>query len=167
MKEMSLAAFLTELVVIGHEVKKAHHTALEHAARVVEKEAKAEIGHYQEAAGPFAGWAELADRTKDDRVRQGYSENEPGLREGDMRDGIEHKVEMTTDTSGKAYVGSNDDKMVFFEEGSKNQPPRSALGGSAFRKEEMVRKICGEHVVAALTGKEVGGGGLPLIGPTG
>ena len=62
--------------------------AVVHCATLVEEEAKAEIGTYQDQAGPFIAWPELADSTKEDRTRQGFTENDPGLRSGAMRDSI-------------------------------------------------------------------------------
>ncbi|MDA8231702.1 MAG: hypothetical protein M0006_10220 [Magnetospirillum sp.] len=151
-----LAAHLAGLAVVQHE---ANHRALEHAAKVVEREAKNRIGEYQDASGPFAGWAELADSTKADRVAQGYSENEPGLRSGEMRDSIGHRV-----GDGDAHIGSDDDKLVWFELGTENQPPRSVLDGAAVAKEAEVVAIIGESAVAALVGEEVAGNRLLITG---
>ncbi|HQT38365.1 MAG TPA: hypothetical protein PK231_02995, partial [Acidocella sp.] len=98
--------------VKGGEMVLAVHEGLEKAAQVVETRAKDIIGHYQQESGPFDAWRELADSTKADRVQQGYSENEPLLRSGDMRESIEH----STDGS-KAVVGSDDDKALWMEMG--------------------------------------------------
>ena len=89
MELLELAAKFGEIALQQHEMER---NALEKAAVVVEKRAKEKIGEYQDQAGPFAGWADLADSTKADRIRQGYSEDEPGLRSGEMRDSIEHVV---------------------------------------------------------------------------
>ncbi|MDE2354946.1 MAG: hypothetical protein KGL17_07985, partial [Betaproteobacteria bacterium] len=96
------------------------------AAIVIEAEAKSEIGTYQEGAGPFVAWQELADSTKRDRVAKGFTENDPGLRTGAMRDSIEHATD-----GAQAFVGSNDDHLVWFEQGTRTQPPRSVLGLAA------------------------------------
>src|SRR4051812_36859265 len=118
MELLELAAKLGEIALQQHEME---HHALEKAAVLVERRTKDKIGEYQDQAGPFIAWPELADATKADRVRQGYSEDEPGLRTGEMRDSIVHVV-----ADGEAQVGSNDDKMVWFELGTSKQPPRSA-----------------------------------------
>ena len=106
MTEFSLvefAALLTELA----EMDVAEHHALEEASVIVETEAKRVLGTYEYE------WPELADATKEDRIRQGYTENDPGLRSGEMRESIEHTV-----VSGhEAYVGSNDDNLVYFDIG--------------------------------------------------
>src|ERR1700689_3980698 len=54
--------------------------------------AKDKIGEYQDEAGPFAAWAPLAESTKEDRLREGYSEDNPELRTGELRDSIEYVV---------------------------------------------------------------------------
>ena len=151
MREFDLMAgvgFMAELVIEVH-----HRTeqALERAARLVEREAKAELGAYQGAAPPFAPWAPLADSTKADRVREGYPADEPGLRSGEMRDSIGHRVDASAG-HGEATVGSDDDNLVWFELGTSKQPPRSVLGGALVRKSGRVAEILGEGVVKALVG---------------
>jgi hypothetical protein len=162
MADFTLESFATELTGMALAVHHESERALERAARVVEKEAKRSIGDYQNAAAPFAGWAELADSTKEDRVRQGYPENEPELRDGTMRDGIEHTVIMH-DVSGVAYVGSDSQILEWQELGTSKMPPRSILGGALVRKEEKVAELIGGSVYAALTGDQVHGGKIPLI----
>lgn len=144
---MDLLEFIAHLGGASLRMEAARHEALERAAKLVEDEAKREIGTYQDGAGPFAAWAELAESTKDDRVRLGFSEDEPGLRTGEMRDSIDHKVE-----GNEAVVGSTSEKMVWFELGTTRQPPRSVLGGALVRKEEEVARLLGEASVAALIG---------------
>jgi hypothetical protein len=146
--EFSLEGFAKHLIEMAAHVEEAKHDALEKAARVVEREAKHEIGHYQDAVGPFQAWPELADTTKDDRVRLGYSENDPGLRSGEMGAGIGHTVE-----GDEAVVGSKDDEMVYFELGGEHQPARSVLAGAAMRKAEEVLEILGGAVEMALVSR--------------
>ncbi|MDR3473336.1 MAG: hypothetical protein P4M09_16880 [Devosia sp.] len=148
MREFSLesfAAFATELAVA---MPMAERRALELAAKVVEDEAKAEIGIYQEGAGPFGDWDELADSTKADRGRQGYPENEPLLRSGEMRDSIGTVIE-----GHEAHVGSNDDKAVWQELGTDKIPPRSFLGHAAVTKSKEVSEIIGRELFGVLTGE--------------
>jgi hypothetical protein len=153
---MNLAAFIGLLGAAASGMHEAETKALEKAAKVVEAEAKREIGEYQAGAGPFAAWAELADYTKEDRLKRGYTENDPGLRTGEMRDGIGHAVH-----GSEAVVGSNDDKLVWFElgragvNGGEPQPPRSVLGIAAVHKSKEVAHICGETVVMRIAGKTI------------
>jgi hypothetical protein len=150
MPEMSLGSFITHITKVVSELEhKNHeeHEALEKAAKVVEAEAKKEIGSYQSAAGPFVAWRDLADSTKDDRVKKGFPEDEPGLRTGEMRDSIEHVV-----GEREAVVGSNDDHLVWFELGTDKQPPRSVLGLAAVHKGPEVARILGLSFVKNLMG---------------
>ena len=94
MKEFgSIGAFVAHLTTIAVEMEAAEHRILEKSAQLVEKRAKEKIGEYQEQSGEFIAWPELAESTKADRVKQGYTENDPGLRSGEMRDSIRHTVQ--------------------------------------------------------------------------
>lgn len=133
-----------------------------HCAKLVEQEAKAEIGHYQEQIGQFVGWDDLADATKADRVRQGFPEDEPLLRTGEMRDSI--GTALSADGM-EAQIGSDDDKAVWQELGTQHIPPRSFLGGAMARKEEKIVAALGHAVATALVGEKVLGGAIPLHVP--
>ncbi|MDA8230742.1 MAG: hypothetical protein M0006_05335 [Magnetospirillum sp.] len=141
------AVHLAEIAVAQHE---AQHVALDRAAKLVEKTAKAKIGDYQDAAGPFAAWAALAPSTQADRERQGYPADDPGLRDGTMRDSIGRRV-----SDSKSNVGSDDPAMVYFEAGTIHQPPRSVLGAAAFEKADRVAEIVGERIAMALVGEDI------------
>jgi hypothetical protein len=128
------------------------------AAKIIEAEAKAEIGHYQGAAGPFKAWEPLSPATLNGFVHEngtvipGREGDDPLLRTGGLRDSIEHQV-----SGYVAVVGSNDPKAVWQELGTSNAvypiPPRSFLGGAAVRKgPEAVVEIA-EAVVSVLADK--------------
>lgn len=131
---------MTELALMGARVAVEQHFALKKAAQVVENEAKAEFGIYQGAIGPYDKWEELADTTKADRVAHGYSENDPLLRSGDLRDSISHEV-----NGASAVIGSTDDVMVYQELGTETIPPRPVLGPALLRKEKQVLNLIGAH----------------------
>lgn len=135
MKEFTLTGFAAFLGAVA-ETKIAEHHALEHAAVIVETEAKRVLGTYD------YGWPELAPATKARRLAQGFSENEPGLVTGEMRASIEHTV-----LPGEAQIGSDNDKLVWFDQGTARQPPRSVLMAAAVHKEAEVV----EHIGRALT----------------
>jgi hypothetical protein len=119
------------------------------AGKLISDAAKHEIGTRQAGAGPFGDWPELADATKQDRIAQGYSENEPGLREGDMRDSIGHTV-----TAEAVHIGSDDQKLVWFEMGTPSQPPRSVLGLAMARHgEEASTLVTQAALTAVFSGK--------------
>jgi hypothetical protein len=150
-KFASLSAFTAHLkrgmALMPEGIEAGYHEA----GKLIEREAKAEIGTYQLVdTGPFAPWEELHDRTKDDRVKSGYSENEPGLREGDMRDSIGHTV-----TAEAVHIGSNDDKLVWFEIGTATQQPRSVLGVAAHRHGKEASVLVANAALAAVFGGKV------------
>jgi hypothetical protein len=66
----------------GANVEIAKQATLAEIAILIRDEAKSAIGTYR------YHWSELADATKEDRAKKGFSEDEPGLRTGEMRDSI-------------------------------------------------------------------------------
>jgi hypothetical protein len=157
----SLEGLIEKLATFPMEVAEFNHKAMEKACLVVEKEVKAEIGTYQTAVGDFPAWAELADSTKEDRVRQGYTENDPLLRDGTLRDSVTHEVDAD---GSKGIVSSDSDIAVYQELGTSRIPPRPFFGGAAFRKAEHVQAILGTAMVGALAGPEVFNGAIKVIG---
>lgn len=147
----NILAFVEHLAVVQTEIVVAEHEGLERGTRIVQAEAKAAIGEYQAAAGPFAAWSPLAEATKEDRARHGFSDDEPELRTGELRDSIQRVV-----VGNVGHVGSDNPVMVYQELGTPTIPPRSILGGAAVRKTNEVGKEIGETFVAALAGEKVG-----------
>lgn len=145
-----LGAFAAHLVAADAAVVLSLHKGLKTVARAIEKTAKKEIGTYQPEVGYFAAWEELADSTKRDRVRQGFTEDEPLLRTGELRDSISHEV-----GGLEAVIGSDSDVMVWQELGTKTIPPRAVLGPAAIHNEEKVGKILGGATVRGLLGGEL------------
>lgn len=125
------------------------HEGLNVIAAHIEKTAKAEFGTYQPTKGPFGAWPELAEATKDDRVRQGFPEDEPLLRTGDLRDSISRHVEGL-----EAAVGSTDETMVFHEFGTSKMPARPVLGPAAFSSKGVIEKLVGAAAVSGLIGRD-------------
>lgn len=121
-----ITAFVTHMRGVQAQVSLAGTTGLATAAVIIEARAKEEVGTYQHGEGPFEDWAALADATREDRLRKGYAEDEPGLRSGEMRDSIGHEV-----AGHEAAIGSNDEHLIYFELGTRHQPPRSVLGLAA------------------------------------
>src|SRR5471032_2791128 len=88
----SIAGMVAHLAKMADAEVVALQGGLKKCAIEIEKTSKAEIGQYQDEIGPFAGWVELADTTKEDRVRKGFSENDPLLRSGELRDSLGNTV---------------------------------------------------------------------------
>lgn len=131
-------------------VAAALEAGLEKALVKIEMTAKAEFGRYQGATGPFPEWPELAEATKDDRVHQGYAENEPLLRSGEQRDSIEHAWVGPLE----GVVGSTDPKMVFSEFGTPTEPARPVLGPAAYLNRDALRLLVGAAAMSGLVGTE-------------
>jgi len=117
-------------------------TELEVGFRVIVKEieetAKEEIGVYQPAFGPFDAWSPLAEATKADRVRQGYSEDEPLLRSGSLRDSIQSEV-----MGLAAIVGTKSEIGLWQELGTNRIPPRPFIGPAYVRKIDPLMEVIG------------------------
>lgn len=118
-------------------------------AKVIEDKAKAEIGHYQDAAGPFPAWPLLADSTEDEKAKAGYPTDAPLLRTGEMRESITHEVHGL-----EAVIGSPDERMVYHEFGTSHMPARPVLGPAAFTSKDAIIKLVGAAAVAGLIGKD-------------
>ena len=110
------------------------------------------VGHYQQNdLGSADPWEELSDWTKQDRGRQGYPENLPGLRDGTMRDSY-----TATSRGLHGQVGSGSLNAFWFELGTDAssrggpQPPRMVLGLAAWRNREKVVMLIGTHINRAI-----------------
>ena len=75
-----LDALAAHALRLGPKLNGALALGVRNAARKIHSKTKAMFGHYQQGDGPFGAWPELKDATKEERVRQGYSANEPLLR---------------------------------------------------------------------------------------
>lgn len=120
---------------------------LKAAAELLEREAKAEFGTYQQAVGPFEAWPDLADATKADRVAKGFTENDPLLRSGGLRDSIQHEVE-----EWEAIIGSEDPIMLFQELGTERIPPRPVLGTALWRNIDRIQQLVGFAAASGFVG---------------
>jgi phage gpG-like protein len=141
----SFLDFASHLAARAAAIEEELHHELKQLAEHIEKTAKDEIGVYQAAAGPFPAWPELADATKEDRLRQGYTENDPLLRSGGLRDSISHQVE-----GHEALIGSTDEKMVFHEFGTSRIPARPVLGPALVRNLPALEKLMAAAIRAGL-----------------
>ena len=141
----SLAEFAVKLIELQATEVIALQAGLRAVARAVEKTAKAEIGTYQDAVGPFPAWAALAESTEESKAKKGYPADSPLFATGEMRDSIQHQV------SGlEAEIGSNDDKMIYHEFGTATIPARPVLGPAAYRNKEKIEKLLGRAAVIGL-----------------
>lgn len=143
---LELAAHIAAIQV--HLVEELAH-GLEKSVELIEKTARSEFGQYQPAVGAFPAWVELADYTKDERLKLGFSENDPLLRTGDLANSLEHAVDFSRLEGG---VGSTDERMVYHEFGTVNMPPRPVLGPALFRNRRAIEILVGGALTAGLMG---------------
>ncbi len=108
------------------------------------KKAKNFIGEQQ------PGWADLAEATVAEKVALGYPAPAPLLREGDLRDSIEHEVE-TRGTEIVGLVYSDDEVAEYQEYGTSRIPPRPFIVPALVQTEPEIEKALGELAVRALT----------------
>jgi hypothetical protein len=144
---LSLGEFAAHLMAAEADLKVGMEVACVRACKMVAREAKDVIGTYR------YGWPQLAESTQEERVRLGYSANDPLLRDGTLRDSIgvdaphwedPHKVD--------GYVGSPLKVALWQEVGTSNIPPRSFLAGAARRSEDKIHDMAGRVVQRTLLG---------------
>lgn len=152
----SPAAFAMFLGSLPARIEREQERGLDRAAKIIQDEAKREFGTYQDAVGPFSAWPALAEATIEDRIRKGFTPNDPLLRSGELRAGVERSV-----SKDEANIGSDSQIAVYQELGTQKIPPRSTLGGAAARKADQVAEILGRAMTGRLTGEGVSMG---LIG---
>jgi len=126
-------------VVTGHIVKK--------AAEVVQKDAQARIGSYQDGIGGFPAWANLAESTIQDRINKGFTPDDPLLRTGELRNSIEVQSE-----GHEAIVGTPDAVALYQECGTEKIPPRPFLGPAGYASRNDIGKIAAEIMIAWIGG---------------
>lgn len=128
---MNLEQFARELSSASASIASGLEVSFRVIVKEIEETAKEKIGVYQPAYGPFDAWVPLAESTKADRVRRGYSEDEPLLRSGDLRDSIQ------SDVMGlAAIVGTKSEIGLWQEVGTSYIPPRPFIGPAYIRKIE-------------------------------
>ncbi|WP_244127276.1 hypothetical protein [Burkholderia vietnamiensis] len=146
----SLGQFAAHLMTRQAAVALELHAGLVEVANNVRDTARQELGTYQKAIGPFPAWAQLKEETQVERVRQGYTANDPLLRSGEMRDSVHREV-----SALEAVVGSDDDKAVYHELGTDKVPPRPFLGPAVLHCEEKMRRVLGGALVTGIIGRGI------------
>ena len=152
--ESLLSAVRSELKSTIHNM----HPVMDHIGEEVAHTAKDKLGLYNPAIGPFPAWAPLAESTKQQRSQAGFTENEPLLRDGALRDAIQHEahadhviigVRSGPTSDGKADIG---DIGYWQEMGTASIPPRPFLQPALYQNQEHIVKLIGDHVVKKLKG---------------
>ena len=137
MADTTLAGFAARMLVLNKELKQAEQDILEKGARMIRAEARAAIGTYT------YNW----ERLKPETVARKRSGDSPLLETGELRDSISYTVGI-----GEAHVGSNNDKAVWHELGTKRVPPRPFLMRAAIQQERAIARMARRRVAAAFHG---------------
>lgn len=131
-REMSFAS-----AKIAAEIEIGFHIIV----KEIEEIAKEEIGVYQPAVGPFEAWAPLAESTKADRVRTGYTEDDPLERSGELKNSIESEV-----VGLVGIVGTKSEIGLWQEMGTDRIPPRPFIGPAYVRKIDPLMESIGRAI---------------------
>ena len=151
----SFARFMEGRVIPA--LPRAVHKGVEDGAVRIRKATQAQLGKYLEGPEPGLPTAPLADSTIEQRIREGYTPDDPGLRSGDMRDSYGERVS-SEGLMVKSTIGSDEIKAVVFEVGRMEQgnyqPPRPELSIAAARNEDRVTRGVARMVVRTLAGRD-------------
>jgi HK97 gp10 family phage protein len=149
----SLAALAAELSVIAmREIDVAQKHALKQAANIIKKDARAQIGHYQDGVGDYPAWAPLADSTEDEKARVGAPADAPLERFGDLKKSFKSEFE----NEHTIIVGSIDPVMEYHEFGTSKMPPRPVLGPALFKNIDAIQELVGHTATAVISGQRLG-----------
>lgn len=149
------AQFANILMNIAAAMPVGVHKGLDAAGQIVETEAKRVLGTYDYS------WPELAPATKKQRLSLGFPENEPLLRNGELRDSIGHTTQATEvdigvpskivgDGSRENPVRNIGDVATAMELGTSRAPARSFLVGALVAKTQDVVNAIGKSIAVTL-----------------
>src|SRR2546429_278281 len=112
-KLFDLVGFAAELKAIDRDLEALELKIVERACQIVQKKAKAAIGHEHEL------WPDLAESTIRDKAAKGYKTPAPLLRTGELRDSIKYMV-----SGNEGCVGTDLERAPYLELGTSRMPPR-------------------------------------------
>lgn len=143
----SLGEFATKLIAMEAAELLALEKGLHAVAKAVQSSARAEIGSYQPAVGPFPAWDPLAEATEDEKAKLGFPLDAPLLRTHGFENSIGYQV-----AGLEAAIGSADQRAEWFEFGTSKMPPRPVFGPAALHNRERIERIIGAAAVSGLIG---------------
>jgi len=141
-----VAAFIAHLGTLERAIHKQTTSGLERSAKLIEKTAKASIGYYQPAAGPYPAWEQLAASTLAHHDRMGVGDS-PLMVTGQLYASIQHEVE-----DDKAVIGSKMDIAADQEFGTDRIPARPFMGPALYVNKAKLEKIMGDALFTAVAG---------------
>ena len=141
-----VTAFIAHLATREREIKERTEQGLKKSAKLIEKTAKAEIGNYQPAVGPYREWEQLAASTLAHHDRMGVGDS-PLMVTGQLYASIQHEIE-----DGQAIIGSKMDIAKYQEFGTDRIPARPFMGPALYVNQEKIKKIMGAALFTAMAG---------------
>lgn len=127
--------------------------ALELSAKLLQTAAKEKFGVYQAAIGDYPRWAPLDQSTREQRVRLGYSADEPLYRDGSL---LKDSIQKTVDPiKMEAVVGSTEQVMVYQEMGTATIPPRPVLGPTGLENEKLILDIFRKTIMSTFGVRQI------------
>lgn len=148
MKEFTtLAGFAKHLERLAAQSHAVGEHVVEAASEDIQETAIGMIGFYQQAIGPYPAWAPLADSTEAHKARMGYEPDAPLLASGEMQRSIERYIRGL-----EAVVGTQDEKMIYHEFGTRAMPPRPVLGPAGMHSAPRIARMAGVTALAWLSG---------------
>ena len=131
-------------------------SALESVGKHVEEAIQVKFGQYQDASGSYPAWAQLTETTRRERLRLGFTPNDPLLRTGASRG----SVSFVTDSGpieDSVTIGSTSQIVFFHEVGYFNArtqrfvEPRATHGPALIEERDKIRSLLGTAVVVGMT----------------
>ena len=148
----SLGDFARHLDGVADQMTAAATASMRPAAMAIRDEAKAMLGTYQGADNGTPAWSELRPMTKKDRVRHGYTENDPLKASGALHDSIGMRVGIRESVIGSALAAVH-------------HPFTSPHAGDVAAHPDEPHRWRGLAYDVVLNGLELGGGSIRTHDP--
>lgn len=103
---------------------------------MIQRKAKSFMGHEQD------WWPPLQEET----IARKAKGNTPLLETGELRDSIEITAPVHEGGITAGYVGSNNDKAIWHEQGTRTIPPRPFLMAAAVQSEQKIHDMAARMV---------------------
>jgi hypothetical protein len=153
----SLGAFARHMLRVAGRGEEVTSDLTLEAAKIVQGAAKARMGEYQDGVAGWPAWANLAPATVEDRLRKGFTPDDPLVRSGELRESIE-----IAHTGHEAAVGSTDPVLLYQEVGTgpgtwgksatAGIPPRPVLGPAGYLSKEKIGERTAIGIIAWIAG---------------
>ncbi len=145
MVTMRLDTFARHLSAIAADMPNLERRGMDDAGKMLRAAARGYIGEYQDAIRGSPAWAPLAERTIEDRIRLGFTPDDPLLRTGALRRSIDYTVRPR-----RLLLGSTSLIGLWQELGTVTIPPRPFLGRAMAEHGREATRVIFERVLRPL-----------------